>query len=76
MESTNSDLKLVSMKLTGSTISKIENIKNIINEDNRTQIVATSINLLNQLLIDIQNGGKVYIEKKDGTKEIIRFIGI
>jgi len=76
MESTNSDLKLVSMKLTGSTISKIENIKNIINEDNRTQIVATSINLLNQLLNDIQNGGKVYIEKKDGTKEIIRFIGI
>jgi len=76
MEPTNSDLKLVSMKLTGSTISKIENIKNIINEDNRTQIVATSINLLNQLLNDIQNGGKVYIEKKDGTKEIIRFIGI
>ena len=71
----NKDLKLVTMKLTNSTINKIENIKNILNKNdsNEATIIGTSIDFLNFLLSETKNGSKIYIEKFDGNTEILKF---
>lgn len=68
--------KLVSMNLSSSTVQHIENIKELTQESNRTRIIATSVKLADEILKNVKKGAKVYIEKEDGTKELINFIGI
>ena len=68
--------QFVSMNLSSSTVEHIENIKQLTNETNRTRIIATSVKLTNEILKNIKSGSKVYIEREDGTKEILNIIGI
>ena len=42
---------------------------------NRTQLVSSSIQLTEELIKNVSEGAKIYIEK-DGKKELLKIIGI
>lgn len=69
-------VKPITMKLSESTIERVNNIKKMTDVSNRTRIMATGVKLLEHLLLEIEHGGKVYIKKKDGSEEIIHFLGL
>jgi hypothetical protein len=67
--------KLVQMRLQPKTLERIDRLSEITKTDNRTQLVASSIQLTEELLSIINSGSKLYIEKPDGTKELLKVIG-
>jgi transcription elongation GreA/GreB family factor len=66
----------VQMRLKKQTLDHVDNIKKITNSQNRTKIVATSLELTDKLLTKIKQGGKVTIENPDGSKETITIVGM
>jgi translation elongation factor EF-Tu-like GTPase len=66
----------VTMRMSDNTIERIEVIRNISGETNRTRIVACSIESFKYLLEETKKGSKIIFEKKDGTKESVNFIGL
>ena len=69
--------KLVQMKLKDKTLERIESLKDLTEIDNRTQLIAASIELTEELIKAIKNGSKIYIEDESGTKkEKLKIIGI
>jgi len=67
--------KLVQMRLQPKTLDRIDRLSKLTNTDNRTQLVSSSIQLTEELLSIIKAGSKLYIEKPDGTKELVKIIG-
>jgi hypothetical protein len=67
--------KLVQMRLQPKTLEKINRLTQLTKMTNRTQLVASSIQLTEELLSIIKSGAKLYIEKPDGTKESLKIIG-
>jgi hypothetical protein len=61
--------QLIQMKLNESTIWKVEELKEIFGEDNRTQLVAEGISVYLELAKAMKGGSKIVLEKKDGTRE-------
>jgi hypothetical protein len=61
--------QLIQMKLNESTICKVEELKQIFREDNRTQLVAEGISVYLELARAMKDGSKILLEKRDGTKE-------
>jgi hypothetical protein len=61
--------QLIQMKLNESTINKVEELKKIFGEDNRTQLVAEGISVYLELARAMKDGSKILLEKRDGTKE-------
>jgi hypothetical protein len=72
----NDKSKLVQMRLQPKTLDRIDRLSEMTNTENRTQLVSTSIELTEELIRNIKQGSKIYIEKKDGTKELLKIIGI
>lgn len=68
--------QLVQMRLRPKTIERIEKLRKNSGIDNRTQLVSNAIEVTEALSEYIHAGGKIYIEKKDGTKELLNIIGI
>ena len=66
----------VTMKLSDKTIERVTRIKNETQEKNRTRIIATGIEVLDLLITEVKHGGKIFIEKADGTKEKINIVGL
>ncbi|MCY7349823.1 MAG: hypothetical protein LH606_04040 [Cytophagaceae bacterium] len=75
-EQENSVLKPVQMRLRQQTLDRIENLSRLTGTDNRTQIVSGSIQIAELLLKNQSEGGKLYMEKPDGTRELIKIIGL
>jgi|AntAceMinimDraft_12_1070368.scaffolds.fasta_scaffold57313_2 hypothetical protein len=67
---------LVKMSLRPSTIKRIENLRKNSGNDNHSQLVSNAIEITEALSKYIHSGAKIYIEKKDGTKELLRIDGI
>lgn len=61
--------QLIQMKLNENTINKVEELKKLLKEENRTQLVAEGIAVYLELAKAINDGAKIVLEKKDGTKE-------
>lgn len=68
--------QLVQMRLRPKTIKQVDKLSKNSGIDNRTQIVSNAIEVTEALSEYIHSGAKVYIEKKDGTREILNIIGI
>lgn len=75
-EQENSALKPVQMRLRQQTLDRIENLRQLTGTDNRTQIVSGSIQLAELLIKNQNEGGKLILEKPDGTKELVKIIGL
>ncbi|GAC1417353.1 MAG: hypothetical protein NVS1B13_14280 [Flavisolibacter sp.] len=67
---------LVQMRLQPKTMERIEHLSEITGTTNRTQLVATSIELAEELMKNEKEGGKIFIEKPDGTRERIKIVGL
>lgn len=64
----------VSLKLSEDTISRIDNIKAMTGETNRTRVMAIGVKVLERLLSEVtQEESSVIIKKRDGTEHIIDF---
>jgi len=70
------DSKLVQMRLQSKTLESIKSLGEMTNTKNKTQLVSSSIKLTEDIVSSIQAGAKVYIENKDGTRELIKIIGL
>lgn len=69
--------QLVQMRLQPRTIERIQYMSELTGgTKNRTQIVSSSIELANEILKSIKEGSNIYIETKDGKKELLKIIGI
>jgi hypothetical protein len=68
--------QLVQMRLKPRTIRLIDNLSKLTKITNRTLIVSSSIQLTEEIVESIQDGGKVYIEDKDGNRSLIKIIGL
>lgn len=68
--------QLVQMRLKPKTLSLIENLSKLTNISNRTLIVSSAIQLTEEIVNSVQDGGKVYIEDKNGTRSLIKIIGL
>ena len=67
---------LVQMRLQPRTIAKINHLVELTGITNKTQLIATSLDLAEIIIANVKNGGNDYIEKKDGTKELLKIVGI
>ncbi len=67
---------MVKMSLKPSTIERVENLRKNSGIDNRSQLVSNAIVITEALSAYIHSGAKIYIEKKDGTKELLNIDGI
>jgi hypothetical protein len=65
--------QLIQMKLNESTIQKVEELKKIMSEENRTQLVSEGISLYLEIAKAVKSGAKILIENKDGSKERLIF---
>ena len=66
---------LVQMRLQPKTLQRIEKLSEITGISNRTQLVANSIELAEELVKSEKGGAKIYIELPDGTRERIKIVG-
>ncbi len=66
----------ITMKLSDKTIERVERIKAITQETNRTRIIATGIELLDFMIKELNLGGKIIIRKRDGNEETILIAGL
>lgn len=70
------ETQLVQMRLQRKTMDNIQKLSELTNTTNRTQLVSSSIQLTQDIFSSIKKGAKVYIENPDGTKELIKIIGV
>jgi|GEM_PF-2499605 len=75
MADRNNGTTLVQMRLQPRTMERIDNLSAITGTTNRTQLIATSVELAEELMSSAKQGAKIYIEKPDGSKELIKIIG-
>jgi hypothetical protein len=68
--------QLVQMRFQPKTMQRISNLTEITGNTNRTQLIANSVEITEELLKSIKQGSKIYIEKKDGSKEVLRILGM
>jgi hypothetical protein len=67
---------LVQMRLQPDTLERIEKLSKLTQMDNRAQLISSAIRLTDDMINLVKNGAKLYIEKPDGTKELIKITGI
>lgn len=72
----NDKSKLVQMRLQPKTLESIEDLSKLTRTNNRTQIVSSAIELTADLLANLKQGAKIYIEKPNGQKELLKYIGL
>lgn len=68
--------KLVQMRMQPKTLESINNLTLLTGTTSRTQLVSSSIQLTEEIVKTIQEGGKVYIEGKDGQKQLLKIVGL
>ena len=70
------ELQLVQMKVSPKTLEILENLKQSMQEDNRSKIIRESLELTNTMINTIKSGGKVIIEEKNGERSRVILPGI
>ncbi len=68
--------KLVQMRLQQKTLDRVQHLTDLMGTQNRTQIVSASLQIAESLLNDVKGGSKIYVERPDGTKELLMFVGL
>lgn len=66
----------VTLILSNKTVNRVNNIKEITDETNRTRIMATGVELLEKMINEVQEGGSIFIKKKDGSEQEIKILGV
>jgi hypothetical protein len=69
------EFKNVQVRLQSNSLNSINTIAKRLHT-NKTQVVATSVQLTDMLTERLSQGAKMYIETSDGAREQISFIGL
>lgn len=75
METQTAQSKLVQVRLQSNALESIDAVAQRL-QTNQTQVVATSVQLADMLTEKLARGEKLYLERNDGTREQISFVGI
>ena len=75
MAEKNKETTLVQMRLQPKTMERIDNLSTITGTTNRTQLIATSVELAEELMSSAKDGAKIYVERPDGSRELIKIVG-
>lgn len=67
--------KLINLRLSSSTIKKIDNIQSHFSSPSRTQAIVNTVNLTHEL-ISLKKFSKIYIEHLDGSRDRLLLIGL
>jgi hypothetical protein len=68
--------QVVQMRLQPKTMERIQSLVDLTGTTNKTQLISSSIELTEEILKSVKQGGNVYIEGKDGKKELLKIIGL
>jgi len=68
--------QVIQMRLQPRTLDRLQNLVKITKTTNKTQLVASSIELAEEIMKTLNAGGKVYIEKPNGQKDSLKIIGM
>ena len=68
--------KLVQMRMRPQTLEQVENLHHLTGIENRTQLIASAIQLANWLITTVRKGGKISIEWPSGEKETVTLVGL
>lgn len=68
--------KLVQMRLRRPTLEKLDDLHGSTGIENRTQLVATSIDLAHWLMRAQEAGGRLVVEYDDGRREVVAIVGL
>lgn len=69
------ELKLEQVKLGAKDLERVEVLKKMIGETNRTRVVITALELAELVVKNMKNGNQIAIEHPDNQKEYIRITG-
>lgn len=67
---------LVQMRLQPDTLERIDKLSKITQMDNRAQLISSAIQFTDEMINMVKSGAKLYVEKPDGTKELLKITGI
>lgn len=70
------DSQLVQMRLSPKTMDHVKHLKKLTGISNRTQLVASAIQLTDILRSKTEAGGRLCVENPDGTKDYITVVGL
>lgn len=68
--------QVVQMRLQPKTLNRLQNLADITQTSNKTQLVSSAIELTEEIVKNLKLGSKIYIETADGKKETLKIIGI
>jgi DNA-binding response OmpR family regulator len=72
----NDKTTLVQMRLQPDTLERIDKLSKITNMDNRAELISSAVRITDDMINLLKAGAKLYIEKPDGTKELLKITGI
>ena len=72
--SSSENAKLVQMRLQPKTLERLTRLSELTHTTNKTQIISTALQLAEVILKSQATGGKIIIEKQDGTREALQVI--
>lgn len=75
METQAAESKLVQVRLQSNALESINAVAKRL-QTNQTQVVATSVQLADMVTEKLAQGEKLYLERKDGTREQISFVNV
>lgn len=68
--------QVVQMRFQPKTMERIQSLVELTGTTNKTQLISTSIELTEEILKSVKQGGNVYIQSKDGKKELLKIVGL
>ena len=70
----NKSLTKVSMNLSQKSLKNVEEVSKLIQEDNKTRVVSSSLEITKEILQLVKNGKKIIVKNEDGSEQELKFI--
>lgn len=67
-------LTRVSMNLSQKSLKNVEEVSRLIQEDNKTRVVSSSLEITKEILQLVKSGKKIIIKNEDGSEQELKFI--
>ena len=68
--------KLVQMRFSSATMTRIEHLQTLTGVSNRTQLIASAIQVTWLIMKEAAKGGRLLIESKDGSIKELTIVGL
>lgn len=65
----------IQMSFQPSTIKRLDHIAQMLNNSNKAQLISSSLSIAEIIISNIQEGSKIFINKKNGIRERLTLNG-